>query len=572
MIAAGTVAGDKYQVLSLIGEGGMARVWLVRDLRLNKLWALKEMREQSSAAETRLVRQRLEAEALIMRQLDHRALPRVVDLVEDPSTFSVVMDYVEGETLAALLQRRGRPFDQEDVVDWGLQLADVLGYLHSLTPPIIYRDMKPGNVILQPDGQVKLIDLGIARRYKPGNPADTVVLGTRGYAAPEQFDPQGQSDARTDIYALGVTLYRLITGHGPDEQPFEIRPIRTWDPTLSEGLEKVIWRCTRPDPEARYQSCAELSFDLAHHEQLTRAYRRAQEAKLKRFAAAQLLAAALLACGALLTVGGGLRYQESYEELLSVAAHADPFDGGPGASSAELAYRAAVDSAPERAAAYQGILDTYQIDGVFTQEEAARWQLLSSSATAKVAGRSAWAGLCYQTGMLYLVYADFGDEAARGALAATWFESAARGWEGSAPEKAREARAYALIGRFDREVVQATLEGGEVEACRAYWEALEEQCAALGESDAVAVRLRLYQLGFRAVSSPAYLEGFRRAGVDGQRAAALLELVERGAASCAPLALAQGERLREICEEITTGALAAEKAVRAAYGPLGEGA
>ena len=122
--------------------------------------------------------------------------------------------------------------------------------------------------MLKPDGNVTLIDFGTAREFKETSVADTTCLGTRGYAAPEQFGGQGQTDARTDIYCLGATLYHLLTGHNPAEPPYEMYPIRKWNPLLSSGLEQIIAKCTQQNPEDRYQSCAELMYDLQHYKEL----------------------------------------------------------------------------------------------------------------------------------------------------------------------------------------------------------------------------------------------------------------------------------------------------------------
>lgn len=139
---------------------------------------------------------------------------RLPDVLEYKDIFLIVMDYIEGRPLSLTLQEQGAQ-SQEVVVAWAKQLCDVLEYLHSRKPPIIYRDMKPANIMLRPDGRVMLIDFGTAREYKEEHVEDTICLGTVGYAAPEQFGGNGQTDARTDIFCLGRTLYHLLTGHKP---------------------------------------------------------------------------------------------------------------------------------------------------------------------------------------------------------------------------------------------------------------------------------------------------------------------------------------------------------------------
>lgn len=155
-----------------------------------------------------------------------------------------------------------QPVDK--VIEWGNQMCRALGYLHSQNPPLIYRDMKPANVILKPDGSVKFIDFGIMRAYKPNQSSDTCCLGTKGYAAPEQFGGS-QTDARTDIFGLCMTMFRLVTGINPTEPPYEIKPICLVNPNLPKGLEYIISKCTQPNPAERYQSCDELMADLDNY-------------------------------------------------------------------------------------------------------------------------------------------------------------------------------------------------------------------------------------------------------------------------------------------------------------------
>ena len=263
MAEKGTIIGGKYEILQLVGQGGMSIVYLARDINLNKQWAIKEFRTDIGDTNKQVALKALLDETNLMKKLNHPALPRIVDIIETEVTIYVVMDYIEGESLNKILEQYGAQ-PQDMVVEWAMQLVDVLNYLHTQKPPIIYRDMKPANIMLQPDGKLRLIDFGIAREYKEGKEHDTVAIGTRGYAAPEQFGSRGQTDARTDIYGLGVTLYHLLTGINPSEPPYEIYPIRYWNSMLSESLEYIIEKCTSLNPEGRYQSCKELRYALEH--------------------------------------------------------------------------------------------------------------------------------------------------------------------------------------------------------------------------------------------------------------------------------------------------------------------
>ena len=295
MTKEGTVLDGKYEIWKEVGRGGMSIVYLARDNRLNKQWAVKEIKNDGSKS-TKTLLKGLEREANILKNVDHPVLPRIVDIINQEGTIYVVMDFIEGTTIQDRLKKEGAQ-PQDLVIEWGLQLASALDYLHNMNPPVIYRDMKPSNVMIKPEGGVKLIDFGTAKEYIVENNADTTALGTRGYAAPEQFgDAQGRgiykTDARTDIYNLGATLYHIVTGKNPCEPPYEMKPIREWNPSLSSGLEKIILKCTQPNPNDRYQNCSELMYALEHYTELDDAYKKKNKKKLAAFVATSVLTVA----------------------------------------------------------------------------------------------------------------------------------------------------------------------------------------------------------------------------------------------------------------------------------------
>lgn len=569
MARIGEVIDEKYEILSLIGEGGMSRVWLARDQRLNKLWAVKEIGRTARDANNAVVVQSLITEANLMKRLDHPALPRIVDIIEDGKTIYVVMDYVEGESLKKVMRDSGRPMPEDDVISWGIQLCDVLEYLHTRTPPVIYRDMKPGNIMLRDDGTVKLIDFGIAREYKEGRSSDTQILGTRGYAAPEQFSRNVQTDARTDIYSLGVTLYTLVTGRSPSDDPV-LRPIREVNPALSEGLEHIIVKATRQDPAQRYQSCAEMRYDLEHHDRLTEGYRSMQRAKLHRFNLLRALAAGLAVAGVACLVLSSLLRSSTYESLLATARSSSTEERGEEASEAELAYARAAEVAPDEMTTYEELVnDVYKADQNFSMGEAARLSELIAEHRGSIEGSQAYAKLCYDIGTLYYVYyeqSDGGDESrtyaqSAGVQAAQWFQravdsydqltSAGRSCTLTAAERS-SAAAYVTIGEFYQKLSQATLEGSEGSVYEGYWDSLTATAESLGDDDPVMVRLRLYQLAYEAIASPTYLNGFRRVGVSERQARDLLDQVISATASLSS-DVGANEKSQRMYDEIMAG-------------------
>lgn len=281
MLEIGSLVDGKYKILNKIGQGGMSVVYLAMNERANKQWAIKEVRKDG-VKNFEVVKQGLIVETDLLKKLNHPNLPSIIDVIDGEGTFLIVMDYIEGRHLESVVKEYGAQ-EQEDVIEWAKQLCDVLAYLHSRKPPIIYRDMKPSNIMLKPDGKVMLIDFGTAREFKESSVADTTCLGTQGYAAPEQYGGHGQTDARTDIYCLGATLYHLLTGHNPSEPPYEMYPIRYWNPDLSSGLEEIILKCTQKNPEDRYQNCGELLYALEHYNELDVEYKRRQNLKWRAF-------------------------------------------------------------------------------------------------------------------------------------------------------------------------------------------------------------------------------------------------------------------------------------------------
>lgn len=258
MLEIGVIVDDRYKIIRVLGRGGTSCVYLAKNIRLNNYWAIKEVYKGGFIGRkgTSLI-----AEARTLTKLRHPRLPTIVDIIETERAYLIVMEYITGESLDKVLRQHGAQ-PVELVIKWGIQLCDVLQYLHTQQPAIIYRDMKPANIILKPDGNIALIDFGLAREFKYDNVSDTSNLGTRGYAAPEQYDPNMQTDARTDIYSLGVTLYYLVTGRDPCLPPYGISSVRTYDPTLPSQLDAIIQRCTEFNPEMRYQTAGELRNEL----------------------------------------------------------------------------------------------------------------------------------------------------------------------------------------------------------------------------------------------------------------------------------------------------------------------
>ncbi|MEF3274388.1 MAG: protein kinase [Chloroflexus sp.] len=261
-----TVRGhdDDYTILNLIGRGGMGAVYRVRRVSDGSIWALKELRPlgELSAEELAEARQLFRQEAELLRSLSHPNLPIVIELFEYEGRPTLVMEFVPGKTLAAIIQEANGPMLEQQVIGYGIQLCRVLNYLHTRQPPIIYRDLKPSNIILTPEGVLKLIDFGVARKHKIGKTKDTIAMGSAGYAPPEQYGKE-QTDARSDIYALGATMLHLLTAIPPVPlQPPRKGEITRINPSVTLETEAIIIRAMNLDRKQRFASCAELEQEL----------------------------------------------------------------------------------------------------------------------------------------------------------------------------------------------------------------------------------------------------------------------------------------------------------------------
>lgn len=425
MLEIGSLVDGKYKILNKVGQGGMSVVYLAMNEKANKQWAIKEVRKDG-VLDFEAVKQGLVAETDILKKLDHPHLPSIVDVIDTEDSFIIIMDYIQGNSLNKALEEYGAQ-PQELVIKWAMQLCDVLGYLHTRNPAIIYRDMKPANIMLKPDGNITLIDFGTAREYKEKNLADTTCLGTVGYAAPEQFGGMGQTDARTDIYCLGATLYHLVTGMNPCEPPYEIKPIREINPALSSGLERIIIKCTQRDPNDRYQSCAELMYALEHYEEIDDIHRKKQKRKLGLFIASLLMTVIM----AVTSVSGYFmaenKKSENYEEILKTAQTVDD-------------YYNAILTDPQKPDAYQKLNKYLTDDFVLTKEEAQQLLKLQIGLEKQnsngfsenidvmeqlaASNPTAYRDVCYEIGQSFLFYYDVNVDRDRYSNAATWFEHA----------------------------------------------------------------------------------------------------------------------------------------------------
>ena len=260
-LAVGQVLQQRYQVLGVLGVGGMSAVYQVRDLRfpnVTKLCAIKEIINLAPDPQLRAIAvQNFEREANILATLSHPAIPKVYDYFSEHDRSYLVIEFIDGQNLESYLSEVTGLLDPNTVLDWAIQLCHVLNYLHGHNPAIVFRDMKPSNVMLDGHNIIRLVDFGIAKLFQSGQKG--TMIGTEGYSPPEQY--RGVSDPRGDIYALGATLHHLLTKQDPRVEPpfsFHERPIKAANPQVSDALAEVINRALEYEAEKRWASTEEM--------------------------------------------------------------------------------------------------------------------------------------------------------------------------------------------------------------------------------------------------------------------------------------------------------------------------
>ncbi len=262
----GAVLQSRYEIIKVAGVGGMGAVYLARDLRFSgvtRMCAIKEMISTTPDPHVRrLAVQSFEREANLLVQLNHPGIPTISDFFSESIRSYLVMEFVDGEDLESVLESTEGMLKEEMVLDWAVQVCDVLVYLHSQNPPIVFRDLKPSNIMLRKNSnKIALIDFGIAKAFEAGQKG--TMIGTEGYSPPEQY--KGVADPRGDIYALGATLHHLLTKRDPRLEPpftFHEEPPKLLNPALSQATNDVIMKALEYDIEKRYRTAEAMKSAL----------------------------------------------------------------------------------------------------------------------------------------------------------------------------------------------------------------------------------------------------------------------------------------------------------------------
>ena len=351
------VFNGRFRLIRSLGEGGMGSVFLLETndaFRIRHALKIIEFGGEEPGSE-------IFSEIETLKKLDHPAIPKIIEVARDDSHIYIVQEFIEGLSLRQIIAQK-KKLDDEIVILWMSDTADAIGYLHSMQ--IIHRDIKPGNIMINTDGHVKLIDFGLARHVSVSDDADACVMGTRQYTPPERY-LRRDADIRTDIYAFGTTFYYLITGVQPlDMSSDSGRHMRVMrkelDKVPSSGIKAILKKCIDINPDKRYQDFGEIRYEIGRID----AYGKETEALEKKKKARYVLIGILFAAAAILLGLGVWQYgvdrNNRYETYIG--------DGETALAAGDMSeaadsYQQAIDFDRNQWAGYQGLYETYTAEG-----------------------------------------------------------------------------------------------------------------------------------------------------------------------------------------------------------------
>lgn len=451
------ILNGRYEILKVIHTSGMSNVYLATDSQLNKQWCLKEIRK-SEAGKDLIEYQSLMQETKIMKSLNHASIPRITSIENWKDSVIIVMDYVDGISVKSFLLKKGR-VEQDVVVAWMKQVTNVMMYLHNRKEPIFYRDMKPDNIMIQSDGNIKLLDFGISIVIKSKNQKIGKALGTRGYAAPEQCKSDNVCDLRSDIYAMGMTMYYMLTGLNPSQIPKDrLRPVREVNSSVSIGLEQIVHKCTRDNPNERYQSCEELMYALQNYANLDSNHRKKLRHKCNTVV---VLALSAVFCFGMSFVPYNLNKSQKDEQYSRLKVVAEQ-------SGKATDYEAVLDVDPLDIGTYLGYIDSLKVDGAFTKDEESNLLKYVNTNLEALKLEDNYGELAYEIGKLYWFYYDSSTTEDEGILTSVkWFEDARdNGY------KEDLADVYYQLGNFKRSITASVTESSDSGMYKDYWDNL----------------------------------------------------------------------------------------------------
>ena len=479
-----TVLDGKYEVIKIIHTSGMANVYMVEDENLNKQWCLKEI-IKSEAGRNEIEYRSLIKEANIMKSLSHSSIPRIVSIDTEGDSIFIVMDFVDGISVKDWLIRRGT-VEQTVAVAWMKQVCNVLLYLHTRKNPIFYRDMKPDNIMVQSDGNIKLLDFGISEIITKDNSTIKEALGTRGFAAPEQKVKGSRYDLRSDIFGVGRTMYYMLTGLNPSVIGEEnLRGIREVNPSVSIGLERVVNKCMEEDVSKRYQSIEEVLYDIQNYNKLDYSYRKKIRRKVDTVLFL-LVGSVFMTCMSVVPfMIQKSKTSDEYNTLVEVAMQSGRVED----------FKKAIEKNPVGVKPYLGYIDEIKSDGVFDKDEEKDILNYINPVLSDIKKERNYPELAYEIGKLYWFYYD-SDVDTNMTLSAKWFEDAKNGGY-----NVDESTIMYNLGQFKKNISMSIAESSDSGMYKEYW---DELMKAKSYNSGEIVELQINTAIINTISSNAY--------------------------------------------------------------------
>lgn len=493
------VMGDRVKVTETLSVGkGMSNVYLATDLNLGKTWVLKQIIDPNTKRglvdnktfkKYQLEYDSLIHEAKIMQSLEHQGIPRIAFLEEDPYTKStfILMDYINGKDAQHFISTYTM-VEEELAVKWVRQLCGILSYLHNLQNPVVYRDIKPSNMMIARTG-VHLIDFGTAEVITPDKKYPKYALGTPGYAAPEQVNKSNPLTTQSDIFAIGATLYHLLSGKipnariakldekgnpvldergkkvmlalNPKEGPYDLLKVF---PDASPGLDLIIKRCTQPNLADRYQTIEEVIEALSNYTILDKASRGKMRRQIHTVYAIGVLSALLIGGSAVPYVMHNDYVNNLYSNSVEAAEKSGNIDD----------YVTAISQRPANLDPYFGMISAIQSDGTFSSEEEVELLGLINPNLTEIKNQERFPELAFEIGKLYWFYYATSEDVSslEGRVQSTkWFEDAI---DGGFYGENDIAKTYHSIGTFDQTISGAVREAEDGGKYSEYWDNLVE--------------------------------------------------------------------------------------------------
>lgn len=447
------ILNGRYEILKVLHSKGMSAVYLVNDSNLNKQWCLKEIRK-SDSGKGDIEYYALLQEANIMKSLNHPSIPRITTIEQVGDSIFIIMDYVDGMSVKSWLLNKGK-ISQNIVVTWMTQITQVMLYLHNRKYPIFYRDMKPDNVMIQSDGNIKLIDFGISVVIKEQGQVIDKALGTKGYAAPEQSVSGNVCDLRSDIYAMGKTMYYMLTGINPTQVPKEkLRSVREIDPSISIGIENIVNKCIKENPDERFQNCEELLYALKNYDTMDTAYRRKIRRKCMSVISLFLLSILIIILSFIPLNLYKAQESREYARLVTVAEQSGKAED----------YENVLDVNPLEINPYIGYIDSIKIDGIFSKEEENSLLGYINPNLEELKNKQDFGILAYNIGKLYWFYYEGSTDDEGAITSVRWFDDAiSKGYE------TELSTVYYQLGSFKRNIASSITESSDAGLYKEYW-------------------------------------------------------------------------------------------------------